>query len=239
MSDTAAAAAAATAAASSDPKAGTFKATTSAKKEKKKRTTKKSSGKKSYLGQVEDAIRELRDADGSSRAAIAKLLKTKGSDNKNALSRALKQGIKSGKLEQGTSKSRFRIAGLSFAKKDDGFRKTVVKGGESGSSLAEEGDTVVVGYIGRLESDGSCFDSAKSFTFTLGAGEVIKGWDRGVKGMRVGEKAKLLCECGLPLHLLYYVVSRSGVRKRSRPVFTSSSLSHLTSRHLISSHLLS
>ena len=86
-----------------------------------KATTKKKSGKKSYLAQVQAAILALKEADGSSRAAIAKHLKEKGSDNKNALSRALKQGIASGKLEQGTSKSRFRIKGVAFKKKDDGL----------------------------------------------------------------------------------------------------------------------
>ena len=36
------------------------------------------------------------------------------------------------------------------------------------------------------------FDSAKKFVFALGEGDVIKGWDRGVKGMKVGGKRKLL-----------------------------------------------
>ena len=39
--------------------------------------------------------------------------------------------------------------------------------------------------------DGTLFDKADEFTFELGAGDVIKGWDKGVAGMRVGEKVKL------------------------------------------------
>ena len=54
---------------------------------------------------------------------------------------------------------------------------------------------VVVNYTGTLE-DGSIFDSSLNpgrgpFTFTLGVGSVIKGWDLGVKGMNVGGKRKL------------------------------------------------
>ncbi|KAJ0620339.1 putative peptidylprolyl isomerase [Helianthus annuus] len=49
-------------------------------------------------------------------------------------------------------------------------------------------------YIGKLKKNGKIFDSniAKApFKFRLGAGEVIAGWDVGVKGMRVGEKRRL------------------------------------------------
>jgi FKBP-type peptidyl-prolyl cis-trans isomerase len=46
-------------------------------------------------------------------------------------------------------------------------------------------------YVGKL-ADGTKFDSAAHFKFTLGAGEVIKGWDAGVLGMQVGEEAALV-----------------------------------------------
>ena len=59
---------------------------------------------------------------------------------------------------------------------------------------ATRGDTVTVHYTGWL-TDGKQFDSSKDagepFTFKLGAGEVIKGWDEGVAGMKVGGKRKL------------------------------------------------
>ena len=60
---------------------------------------------------------------------------------------------------------------------------------------AQDYSKVVVNYTGTLE-DGSIFDSSlkpgrEPFTFTLGAGSVIKGWDLGVKGMKVGGKRKL------------------------------------------------
>lgn len=59
---------------------------------------------------------------------------------------------------------------------------------------AQNGDSVSVHYTGRLEN-GTKFDSSvdrgQPFTFTLGKGMVIKGWDEGVLGMTVGEKKTL------------------------------------------------
>jgi FKBP-type peptidyl-prolyl cis-trans isomerase FkpA len=60
---------------------------------------------------------------------------------------------------------------------------------------AKAGDTVSVHYTGWLK-DGTKFDSSRdrgqSFDFPLGAGRVIKGWDEGVAGMKVGGKRKLI-----------------------------------------------
>ncbi|MFH1423553.1 MAG: FKBP-type peptidyl-prolyl cis-trans isomerase [Candidatus Nealsonbacteria bacterium] len=60
--------------------------------------------------------------------------------------------------------------------------------------LAEEGNTVSVHYTGTL-SDGTKFDSSidrgQPFSFTLGEGRVIAGWEQGVLGMQAGEKVKL------------------------------------------------
>lgn len=56
--------------------------------------------------------------------------------------------------------------------------------------MAKAGDTVKVHYTGTL-SDGTQFDSSKGRTplqFTIGSGQVIKGFDAGVTGMKVGEK---------------------------------------------------
>ena len=51
-----------------------------------------------------------------------------------------------------------------------------------------------VRYVGRLAASGKVFDAAqgkKTFKFRLGVGEVIKGWHRGVDGMRVGDARRL------------------------------------------------
>ncbi|XP_063801025.1 peptidyl-prolyl cis-trans isomerase FKBP2 [Pseudophryne corroboree] len=60
---------------------------------------------------------------------------------------------------------------------------------------SRKGDTLTMHYTGKLE-DGTEFDSSiprnQPFTFTLGAGQVIKGWDQGLLGMCEGEKRKLV-----------------------------------------------
>lgn len=57
------------------------------------------------------------------------------------------------------------------------------------------GDDISVHYRGTLQTDGSIFDESYKrgvpFSFKLGAGEVIKGWDQGLLDMCVGEQRKL------------------------------------------------
>ena len=68
--------------------------------------------------------------------------------------------------------------------------------------FAENGDTLTVNYQGWLEN-GTQFDSSIDrgvpFIFTLGIGQVIKGWDEGILGMKVGGIRELI----IPPHLGY------------------------------------
>ncbi|HZZ44866.1 MAG TPA: FKBP-type peptidyl-prolyl cis-trans isomerase [Tepidisphaeraceae bacterium] len=74
----------------------------------------------------------------------------------------------------------------------EGLKIAVVTPGEGG---AKAGDIVFVLYTGKLK-DGKVFDATANhggspFKFTLGEGKVIKGWDKGLLGMTVGEKRTL------------------------------------------------
>lgn len=77
-------------------------------------------------------------------------------------------------------------------------------------SGAQNGDRIGVHYTGRLQ-DGTVFDSShkrgEPIQITLGAGQVIKGWDEGIVGMQVGEKRTLI----IPPNLAYGSESRGEV----------------------------
>ncbi|MFS8066373.1 MAG: FKBP-type peptidyl-prolyl cis-trans isomerase [Byssovorax sp.] len=77
-------------------------------------------------------------------------------------------------------------------------------------AVATAGQTVSVHYTGTL-TDGKKFDSShdrgQPFKFKLGAGQVIKGWDQGVAGMKIGGLRKLT----IPPHLGYGARGAGGV----------------------------
>ncbi|KAK3903086.1 hypothetical protein C8A05DRAFT_14941 [Staphylotrichum tortipilum] len=82
---------------------------------------------------------------------------------------------------------------------------------------AKAGDKVGMRYIGKLQN-GKVFDSNKKgapFSFKLGKGEVIKGWDIGVAGMSVGGERRLT----IPAHLAYGSRSLPGIPANSTLIF--------------------
>ncbi len=86
----------------------------------------------------------------------------------------------------------------------------IIKLNETNGKQAEVGSTVKVHYSGYLENMtkfDSSFDRGKPFTFVLGQGQVIKGWDEGLQHLRVGEKARLI----IPSNLGYGAKGAGGV----------------------------
>lgn len=82
-------------------------------------------------------------------------------------------------------------------------KELVVEDLKQGSGkTAKAGDQVSVNYVGVLYKGGDVFDAswgkeAEPFSFKLGAQEVIKGWDKGIEGMKVGGERKLIIPPGL------------------------------------------
>lgn len=146
---------------------------------------------KTVLDKVLWSVGSLAEPAGASRVAIAKCVSaTFGEVSAPLLKRALAAGVKAGKFAQ--TGQRFMLAGVHLAPRAGAsVVKTVIK--EGSGAAAGVGDKVDVRYVGTLASDGSEFDRAAHFQFTLGEGEVIKGWDApgGILGMRAGERAQL------------------------------------------------
>ena len=76
--------------------------------------------------------------------------------------------------------------------------KDIIKG--TGAE-AKAGQSVTVNYVGELFHGGKVFDASwkrnEPFTFTLGQGSVIKGWDQGVAGMKIGGRRELVIPAAL------------------------------------------
>ena len=97
---------------------------------------------------------------------------------------------------EGNQQTALRHAIVDAAYSDGTVRKLIVDDVILGNGVAvKSGDTVSVHYVGTLQN-GQEFDNSRKrgepFTFTLGEGKVIKGWEEGITGMKVGGKRILV-----------------------------------------------
>ncbi len=131
------------------------------------------------MERIVEAIRSEKKSSGSSKAAISKLL---GDCDDGALKKALKAAVEKEILTM--NKASYMVTGEAYEDTSEKISiKEVVEVAEGPE--VEKGDTVKIEYVGTLQSDGSKFDGG-SLSFTVGAGDVIKGMDQGVMGMRRG-----------------------------------------------------
>jgi FKBP-type peptidyl-prolyl cis-trans isomerase len=198
--------------------AASLTTSTTSKKTKKTKTTKSSSSSttattttstSTVIGKIIYAIRQLKEpgSKGSSRSSILKYIKSEFNnyDNTTALKKAFKKGVLIDKILIQNGQS-FRVVNDPIIEKDDTIAEEdkliiedIIKkekqespsSEDTASATATIGDTVTVAYKGTLDN-GYMFDSATKFTFTLGAGDVIKGWDQGIIDMKLGSKRKLI-----------------------------------------------
>ena len=79
-----------------------------------------------------------------------------------------------------------------------GLKREILQPAAPGAKSPERGKKVTVHYTGWLEENGqpgkkfdSSVDRGQKFSFIIGVGQVIRGWDEGVMAMKVGEKCRL------------------------------------------------
>ncbi|MEW5319409.1 MAG: hypothetical protein WDW38_010563 [Sanguina aurantia] len=95
----------------------------------------------------------------------------------------------------GTAAGEVKTSKKAVRRWENGFEIEELAMGPPAGKLAKSGKKVSMRYVGRLKANGKVFDKTAgnaTFSFRLGVGEVIKGWDLGVEGMRVGDKRRLV-----------------------------------------------
>lgn len=117
---------------------------------------------------------------------------------------------------QQTASKSASAAAENFVTMNDGLKIEDIKVGTGSAVVA--GNTVTVNYLGTLQNGtkfDSSYDSNTPFTTQIGVGQVIKGWDEGIVGMKLGGKRKLI----IPPSLGYGDQSTGSIPPNSTLVF--------------------
>ncbi|KAJ5776569.1 uncharacterized protein N7511_001580 [Penicillium nucicola] len=157
--------------------------------------------------------KKLKKNNGDAAAVEPEAKKETKADKKEAKTDKKVQFAKN--LEQGPTPSGDKPTGSLGLKEVRGVKMDDKKLGKG--VAAKSGNVVAMRYIGKLEN-GKVFDSnkkGKPFTFKLGKGEVIKGWDIGVAGMAVGGERRI----SIPPALAYGKKALPGIPANSKLIF--------------------
>ncbi|CAL9226791.1 unnamed protein product [Arabidopsis halleri] len=154
---------------------------------KKQETSQISSNTKAQNGTADHAMSESSKTPDKSAEKKKKNKKKKNSSEEATVGSKTISGTVEKQTQEDSKSSQVRTY-------PNGLIVEELSMGKPNGKRADPGKTVFVRYIGKLQKNGKIFDSniGKSpFKFRLGIGQVIKGWDVGVNGMRVGDKRKL------------------------------------------------
>jgi len=164
-------------------------------KKRKASSSSSSSSSNKVLNCILDVIRNHKSPTGSSLQKILKECSTTQFTEKQ-LKNALKKYTSDGTLCQ--NKNSYLITGETY---EDTSSKVIIEELKIGSGdiIANKGDECCISYIGTLQENMKCFDKSNNFKFVIGGGDVIKGFDVAVMGMKVGGKRK----CIIPPELGY------------------------------------
>ncbi|GBF61567.1 FK506-binding protein [Trichophyton mentagrophytes] len=203
------------------------KAQTQAKQSKKEKKGKKrpaddSDEEPNLDDMISKTLKDEPATNGEAKLSKKQMKKLKKNNGEAAEAEAAKANTKSDKkvqfakdLEQGPTPSKTAQTGTLGVKQVQGVTVDDKKLGTG--KQVKKGDRIGMRYIGKLEN-GKVFDSNKSgkpFTFKVGTGEVIKGWDIGIPGMAVGGERRLT----IPAHLAYGKQSMPGIPANSKLIF--------------------
>lgn len=138
------------------------------------------------------AVLALRKPNGARKQDIARKVEKDGGGAKlapAALTKALQKLVTAARLAV-VEGNRYTVPGVTFEppKDETVVVERLVEGAGPG---AKNGDEITMSYVGTLRDGGAEFDRATTFKFTLGEGEVIKGWDKALLGVPVGARVRL------------------------------------------------
>ncbi|CAM6094931.1 unnamed protein product [Calypogeia fissa] len=166
--------------------------TTSTSDEPKKQKKKKKNKNEKIQTQVEEIGKTPKTAE-----AVDKTPNTAGKESGSEVKSSAKGSAENGStVTSGTDTigKKLKKSGPLIRKFPNGLEIEEIAMGRPDARQTRPGKRVTVHYTGRLKTNGKIFDSSigkKPFVFRLGVGEVVKGWDVGVAGMRIGDKRRI------------------------------------------------